>query len=45
MGVYGPYGSKEGTPFSVPMENGKTVGFHGFQGPYVNVIGVYVKII
>ena len=45
MEVYGPYGSEQGTPFSAPMENGEIVGFHGFEGSYVNAIGVYVKII
>ena len=45
MEVYGPYGSEQGTPFSVPMENGEIVGFHGFEGSYVIAIGVYVKII
>ena len=40
---YGPYGSEKGTPFSLPMEGGVIVGFHGRAGHYVDAIGVYVK--
>uniref|UniRef100_A0A7N2R7S9 Jacalin-type lectin domain-containing protein n=1 Tax=Quercus lobata TaxID=97700 RepID=A0A7N2R7S9_QUELO len=40
---YGLYGSEKGTPFSLPMEDGVIVGFHGRAGQYVDAIGVYVK--
>ena len=40
---YGPYGSEKGKPFSLPMEDGIIVGFHGRAGQYVDAIGVYIK--
>ncbi|KAB1220612.1 Agglutinin [Morella rubra] len=40
---YGPYGSETGTPFSLPMEGGAIVEFHGrADNKGVHAIGVYV---
>jgi hypothetical protein len=40
---YGPFGTEEGTPFSLPVSSGKVIGFHGRSGSYVNSIGFYLK--
>lgn len=40
--TYGPFGLEEGTPFSLPMEGGKIVGFKGRNGWYVDSIGCYI---
>uniref|UniRef100_A0A803PUJ6 Jacalin-type lectin domain-containing protein n=1 Tax=Cannabis sativa TaxID=3483 RepID=A0A803PUJ6_CANSA len=41
--TYGPFGGKTGTPFSLPIQGGVVVGFHGKSGDFVDSIGVYVK--
>ncbi|XP_027333047.1 jacalin-related lectin 3 [Abrus precatorius] len=41
--TYGPFGVEQGTHFSVPMTEGKIVGFHGRCGWYIDAIGVYLK--
>ncbi|XP_019198333.1 PREDICTED: jacalin-related lectin 19-like [Ipomoea nil] len=40
--TFGPFGLEEGTPFSLPMEGGKIVGFKGRSGWYVDSIGCYI---
>ncbi|CAL9172437.1 unnamed protein product [Musa hybrid cultivar] len=40
---YGPYGSGGGTPFNLPVEEGKIARFYGRAGPYLTAIGVYLK--
>ncbi|XP_072956338.1 protein GOS9-like [Typha angustifolia] len=40
--TYGPYGVEEGTHFSVPLEEGKIVGFFGRSGALLDAIGVYL---
>nr|GMD30462.1 Glycosyl transferase, family 14 [Ipomoea batatas] len=40
--TFGPFGLEEGTPFSLPMEGGKIVGFKGRGGWYVDSIGCYI---
>ncbi|XP_010273654.1 PREDICTED: mannose/glucose-specific lectin-like [Nelumbo nucifera] len=40
---YGPYGSTDGTAFSLPVKQGKIVGFHGRCGADLDSIGVYLK--
>lgn len=42
---YGPFGSNSGTSFSIPMEGGAIVGFHGRAGQFLDAIGVYAKAI
>ncbi|XP_020101450.1 mannose/glucose-specific lectin-like [Ananas comosus] len=39
---YGPFGVEEGTPFSVPVANGRIVGFYGRSGVYVDALGIYL---
>lgn len=39
---YGPFGTEQGTPFSLPISGGKLVGFHGRSSWYLDAIGVYV---
>lgn len=41
--TYGPYGTEEGTYFSLPMIGGKIVGFHGKGGWYLDAIGVHLE--
>lgn len=44
LGVHGPFGSQDGTPFSFVMEDGIVVGFHGRSSEkFVDAIGVFVK--
>ncbi|KAF8364926.1 hypothetical protein HHK36_033090 [Tetracentron sinense] len=40
---YGPFGVETGTSFSLPMEGGVIVGFHGRSANFLDAIGVYVK--
>ena len=40
---YGPFGTEDGTPFSLPVSSGKIIGFHGRSGSYLNSIGFYLK--
>ncbi|CAN6346260.1 unnamed protein product [Urochloa humidicola] len=40
---YGPFGTEDGTPFSLPVSSGKVIGFHGRSGSYLNSIGFYLK--
>ncbi|XP_020102056.1 protein GOS9-like [Ananas comosus] len=39
---YGPFGPEQGTPFSVPIANGRVVGFYGRSGTLVDAIGIYL---
>lgn len=42
--VYGPFGVKEGTYFSVPITSGgKIIGFHGKSGWFLDSIGAFVE--
>uniref|UniRef100_J3M8Q2 Jacalin-type lectin domain-containing protein n=1 Tax=Oryza brachyantha TaxID=4533 RepID=J3M8Q2_ORYBR len=41
--MYGPFGTEDGTPFSLPVSSGKIIGFHGRSGSYLNSIGFYLK--
>ncbi|EEE64302.1 hypothetical protein OsJ_19139 [Oryza sativa Japonica Group] len=41
--IYGPFGTEDGTPFSLPVSSGKIIGFHGRSGSYLNSIGFYLK--
>ncbi|KAI5651205.1 hypothetical protein M9H77_37210 [Catharanthus roseus] len=41
--TFGPYGVEEGTPFSLPIEGGKIVGFKGRSGWYLDSIGCYLS--
>ncbi|KAF4380950.1 hypothetical protein F8388_011872 [Cannabis sativa] len=41
--TYGPFGGETGTPFSLPIQGGVVVGFHGKSGDFVDSIGIYVK--
>ncbi|XP_072956341.1 protein GOS9-like [Typha angustifolia] len=41
--TYGPYGVQQGTPFSIPLQAGKIVGFFGRSGALVDAIGVYLR--
>jgi hypothetical protein len=40
---YGPFGTEDGTPFSLPVSSGKIIGFHGRSGSYLNSVGFYLK--
>ncbi|KAM7521165.1 hypothetical protein LguiB_020127 [Lonicera macranthoides] len=40
--TYGPYGIEQGIYFSLPMIEGKIVGFHGKCGWYLDAIGVHL---
>lgn len=40
---YGPFGSNSGTSFSIGMEGGAIVGFHGRAGHWLDAIGVYAR--
>ncbi|EXB51027.1 hypothetical protein L484_023729 [Morus notabilis] len=42
--TYGPYGDEEGTPFSLPIENGLIVGFKGRSGFVLDAIGFYLSL-
>ncbi|CAO2142432.1 unnamed protein product [Urochloa humidicola] len=35
------FGKTSGTPFSVPIQDGKIVGFFGRAGDYLDAIGIY----
>ncbi|CAL9129668.1 unnamed protein product [Musa textilis] len=43
MGTYGPYGDGGGTPFNLPVDEGKIAGFYGRAGTYLIAIGAYLK--
>ncbi|KAF8392105.1 hypothetical protein HHK36_022447 [Tetracentron sinense] len=43
LATHGPVGSGSGRSFSLPMEGGVIVGFHGKCGLQLDSIGVYVK--
>ncbi|KAG8055212.1 hypothetical protein GUJ93_ZPchr0001g32479 [Zizania palustris] len=44
LSKYGPFGSEQGTPFSLPAAvSGKVVGFHGRSGQYLDSIGCHFK--
>lgn len=38
--TYGPYGKEEGTHFSLPIHNGKIVGFKGRSMGRLDAIGI-----
>jgi hypothetical protein len=40
---YGPFGTEDGTPFSLPVSSGKIIGFYGRSGSYLNSLGFYLK--
>ncbi|KAA8518148.1 hypothetical protein F0562_015622 [Nyssa sinensis] len=40
---YGPFGNQSGSIFSLPMEGGVIVGFHGRARQFLEAIGVYVR--
>lgn len=40
---YGPYGVQDGIYFSIPVLEGKIVGFHGQSGWYLDCLGVYLS--
>ena len=37
--VLGPYGKQQGTPFTLPVEGGRIIGFIGRSGTVVDAIG------
>ncbi|XP_072955904.1 protein GOS9-like [Typha angustifolia] len=41
--TYGPYGEQQGTTFSIPLQEGKIVGFFGRSGALLDAIGVYLR--
>uniref|UniRef100_A0A0D9YFP9 Jacalin-type lectin domain-containing protein n=1 Tax=Oryza glumipatula TaxID=40148 RepID=A0A0D9YFP9_9ORYZ len=44
LSKYGPFGSEEGTPFSLPVAvTGKVIGFHGKSGWFLDSIGCHIK--
>ncbi|KAF2952565.1 jacalin-related lectin 3 [Oryza sativa Japonica Group] len=44
LSKYGPFGSEEGTPFSLPVAvTGKVIGFHGKSGWFLDSIGCHFK--
>nr|UTI93961.1 lectin [Pteroceltis tatarinowii] len=42
--TFGPYGTEEGTPFSLPLENGLIVGFKGRTGELLDAIGFHLAL-
>lgn len=40
--TYGPFGTEQGTYFSLPTTGGKIIGFHGKSGWYLDAIGVHL---
>ncbi|KAG8371630.1 hypothetical protein BUALT_Bualt13G0108300 [Buddleja alternifolia] len=42
MRTFGPFGVEQGTPFSLPMQGGKIVGFKGKSGLYLDAIGFHI---
>ena len=42
--VFGPYGVSDGTPFELPVGNGKIAGFNGSTGQVLNAIGINLAI-
>ncbi|XP_072967197.1 jacalin-related lectin 19 [Typha angustifolia] len=43
QGIFGPFGTEEGTPFSFPMDGGTIVGFCGRSGWYLDAIGLHLS--
>ncbi|KAF4380957.1 hypothetical protein F8388_011879 [Cannabis sativa] len=41
--TYGPFGGETGTAFSLPIQGGVIVGFHGKSGDFIDSIGIFVK--
>ncbi|KAG9148066.1 hypothetical protein Leryth_003643 [Lithospermum erythrorhizon] len=41
--TYGPFGRGRGGTFTLPVEDGVIVGFHGRSGPFLNAIGLYIR--
>ena len=41
--TFGPYGTEEGTPFTLPIEGGMIVGFFGRSGLYLDSIGMHLS--
>ncbi|ONK69979.1 uncharacterized protein A4U43_C05F28950 [Asparagus officinalis] len=41
--TFGPYGIEEGTPFTIPIEGGMVIGFHGRSSQYLDSIGMYLS--
>ncbi|THU69959.1 hypothetical protein C4D60_Mb08t19910 [Musa balbisiana] len=39
---YGPFGTSGGKPFSLPLLDGKIIGFFGRAGAVIDAIGVYL---
>ncbi|XP_024023651.1 galactose-specific lectin [Morus notabilis] len=42
--TYGPYGTKSGTPFNLPIQNGLIVGFKGSIGYWLDYIGFHLSL-
>nr|P18674.2 RecName: Full=Agglutinin alpha chain; AltName: Full=MPA [Maclura pomifera]1JOT_A Chain A, AGGLUTININ [Maclura pomifera]3LLY_A Chain A, Agglutinin alpha chain [Maclura pomifera]3LLZ_A Chain A, Agglutinin alpha chain [Maclura pomifera]3LM1_A Chain A, Agglutinin alpha chain [Maclura pomifera]3LM1_C Chain C, Agglutinin alpha chain [Maclura pomifera]3LM1_E Chain E, Agglutinin alpha chain [Maclura pomifera]3LM1_G Chain G, Agglutinin alpha chain [Maclura pomifera]3LM1_I Chain I, Agglutinin alph len=42
--TYGPYGVTNGTPFSLPIENGLIVGFKGSIGYWLDYFSIYLSL-
>nr|CAB3478476.1 unnamed protein product [Digitaria exilis] len=40
---YGPFGTEQGTSFSLPVSSGKIVGFHGRSGSSIHSIGCHLN--
>ncbi|URE09272.1 Mannose glucose-specific lectin [Musa troglodytarum] len=40
---HGPFGHSGGVPFSVPVAEGRIIGFFGNAEKYLNAIGIYLK--
>ncbi|XP_020101960.1 protein GOS9-like [Ananas comosus] len=40
--TYGPFGIEHGTPFSIPVANGRIVAFYGRSGMNLDAIGIYL---
>lgn len=43
--IFGPFGSEDGTPFSIESNNGKIVGFFGSSSIYLHSIGAHMEIL
>ena len=41
--TYGPFGTEQGTSFSLPVSSGKIVGFHGRSGSCLHSIGCHLN--
>lgn len=40
---YGPFGTKDGETFAVPVTKGRIVGFYGKHGAFLDSIGVILS--